>query len=190
MQDFSLWFQTGLEHILDLDGYDHICYVVALAIIYSFNSWKPLLIQVTAFTLGHSLSLAASVLEIVKMPQNIIEILIPITIIVTCLMNIFNVENNKSSQRLNYGMALFFGLIHGLGFSYLLKAMLGRTESVVAPLFAFNVGLEVGQIIIVTLVLFVTLVIQKTALLSLIRWKQVISSIVLLISLQLLLGRF
>lgn len=190
MEDFSLWFQTGLDHILDLDGYDHICYVVALAIIYSFNSWKPLLIQITAFTVGHSLSLAASVLDVVKMPQSLIERLIPITIIITCLINIINEGNKKLAQRSNYVMALFFGLIHGLGFSYLLKAMLGRTESVVAPLFAFNVGLEVGQIVIVGLVLLATLVIQKTAIIPLARWVQIVSGIVLFISLQLLFGRF
>jgi ABC-type antimicrobial peptide transport system permease subunit len=189
MQDFFLWFQTGLEHILDIEGYDHICYVVALAIMYHLQDWKALLIQITAFTVGHSLSLAASVFNVVNIPQHIIEILIPITIIITCVVNILAIAKQQSAQRLNYGLALFFGLIHGLGFSYLLKAMLGKSESVAQPLFAFNLGLEIGQLLIVALALGLTFILQKFKIFPLLRWQQLVSGLVLLIALQLLIGR-
>ncbi len=147
----------GLEHILDLDGYDHICYIVALAIMFSWQDWRGLLFQITAFTVGHSLSLALSVLNLLHFPQQWIEILIPITILMTCLNNIgANLRKNYFFQNTNFTMALSFGLIHGLGFSYQLKMLLGKNENVLFPLFSFNVGLEIGQIIIVSIVLFLT----------------------------------
>lgn len=190
MQDFLLWFETGLTHILDLAGYDHICYVSALAILYTFHDWKKLLIQITAFTIGHSLSLAASVLEVVKVPQSIVEIIIPITIIITCIVNLINTyRTDIQAAKWNYILALIFGLIHGLGFSYLLKAMLGTSESIIAPLFAFNVGLEIGQIIIVGIVLFLTYSIEKLNLVKPTRWIQGVSITVLLIALNLLIER-
>ncbi len=190
MQDFFLWLETGITHILDLNGYDHICYVVALAIMYSFRTWKPLLILITAFTLGHSLSLAASALNIVKVPQNIIEIIIPLTIIITCLINLRSHFNQQAfAQKANYGVALFFGLIHGLGFSYLLKSMLGKSQNILAPLFSFNVGLEIGQLVIVSIVLILTFIIEKSNLFAISYWKKGISISILLIAVKLLLDR-
>jgi hypothetical protein len=190
MQDFQLWFQTGMEHILDFAGYDHICYVVALAIVYHFRTWRPLLIQVTAFTIGHSLSLAASVFDVVRVPQNVIEIIIPITIMVTCAINMINtVQHQAFAKKANYALALLFGLIHGLGFSYLLKAMLGKEESVVSPLFAFNIGLEAGQIAIVLVVLSLSFLVEKTKIIKSSLWIQSISLSVFAIALQLLVER-
>jgi HupE / UreJ protein len=190
MQDFQLWFQTGIEHILDFAGYDHICYVVALAIIYHFRTWRPLLIQITAFTIGHSLSLAASVLNIVKIPQTIIEIIIPITIIITCVINLIHtIPYGTFARNANFGLALCFGLIHGLGFSYLLKSMLGSAENITAPLLAFNIGLEVGQILIVSVVLCLSFMIEKSKIIKLSLWIQATSCLVLLIALRLLVER-
>jgi hypothetical protein len=189
MQDFQLWFQMGIEHILDFDGYDHICYIAALAILYNFQTWKPLLILITAFTIGHSLSLAASVLNVVKVPQNIIEIIIPLTIITTCLLNLKNIQVQHINQKANYGLALTFGLIHGLGFSYLLKSMLGTSEEILSPLFAFNVGLEVGQIVIVSAVLIITFILEKSNIFNLNYWRKGVSIAVLLIALKLLVER-
>jgi hypothetical protein len=191
MQDFSLWLETGMTHILDINGYDHICYVVALAIMYSFRTWKPLLFLITAFTLGHSLSLGASTLNIVKVPQNIIEIIIPLTIIVTCILNLRNHFNQEAfAQKANYGLALFFGLIHGLGFSYLLKSMLGKSENILAPLFSFNLGLEIGQLIIVFIVLILTFFVKKSNTLRVDFWQKGISVLVLLVALKLFVERF
>ncbi len=190
MEDFQLWFQMGMEHILDFAGYDHICYVVALAIVYHFRTWKPLLIQVTAFTIGHSLSLAASVFDIVKVPQTIIEIIIPITIMITCGINIFNTFRVQAfAKKANYALALLFGLVHGLGFSYLLKAMLGKEESIVSPLFAFNIGLEAGQIAILLIVLSFTFLTEKIKLIKPNFLIQFVSFVVFAIALHLLLER-
>ena len=142
MHDFWLWFTIGLQHILDVNGYDHICYVTALAVLFPINEWRKLLVLVTAFTIGHSLTLAISVLNVISLPQKLIECLIPVTIIATCIYNVFSAKNPPKRVSLNYFLALIFGLIHGMGFSYLLKSLLGREESRVGPLFSFNVGLR------------------------------------------------
>lgn len=190
MSDFSLWFSTGLAHILDLEGYDHICYVVALAIMFSWRAWKPLLILVTAFTIGHSLSLALSIFEVVKIPQESVEFFIPLTIAVTCLSNLYAIyQGNIRFNKGNYVIALLFGLIHGLGFSYLLKMMLGKEENAFFPLLSFNLGLEFGQAVIVTMTVFLTFAVVEVVQIPKKIWQTVVSISVLCISLFLLIGR-
>ena len=163
MNEFWLWFNTGTEHILDWNGYDHILYVIALCALFSVKEWRKLLVLITAFTVGHSLTLAVSVLNIFSVKQSYIEVLIPLTILITCACNIFYRNRQVSQSRsanynysLNYILALLFGFIHGMGFSYLLKSMLGKEESVVFPLLSFNLGLEFGQLIIVSVMLLVS----------------------------------
>lgn len=150
--------ELGFDHILDPQGYDHILFVVALCAIYLIQDWKKVLILVTAFTIGHSLTLALSSLKIVNISASLVEKLIPITIILTCIYNIWKARTNLPSKQstvreekvmANYVLALGFGLIHGLGFSNFFKAMLGRDESIVMPLLSFNIGVELGQIVIV-----------------------------------------
>ncbi len=154
MSDFSLWFETGLWHIADWQAYDHILFLLVLCGMYQWRDWKALLVLVTAFTLGHSLTLALSVLDILTVPAAYIEFAIPLTILLTSLYNLSKLNRKVGKgDALRYGMALFFGLIHGLGFSYLLKSMLGRQTDLLLPLFAFNIGLEVGQLLILVLVL-------------------------------------
>src|ERR1035437_2592049 len=119
MQNFWLWFSTGLQHILDFNGYDHICYVAALTVLFPLSEWKKLLILITAFTIGHSLTLALSVFNFISPPQKIIECLIPLTILATCVYNITSRNNLQKSVTFNYVLALIFGFIHGMGFSYL-----------------------------------------------------------------------
>jgi hypothetical protein len=146
---FSTYLNLGFDHILDLNGYDHILFVVVLCAIYKVLEWRKVLILVTAFTIGHSITLALSALDLVTVNADLIEFLIPLTILITALYNV--IGKRKQGQRINtnYFMALFFGFIHGLGFSNYFKALLGKEESIVAPLLAFNIGVELGQIIIV-----------------------------------------
>jgi hypothetical protein len=149
MQDFPLYFELGWQHILDWRGYDHILFVMVLCGSYSLTEWKKVLILVTAFTLGHSITLALSVLNLINVNSALIEFLIPVTIVITAVSNILNKKATKTGVNFKYILALFFGLIHGMGFSNYLKALLGNTSSILAELFAFNVGLEFGQILIV-----------------------------------------
>ena len=154
MKDFWLWFSTGVEHIADFAGYDHILFVALLAIAYSFKAWKPLLLMVTAFTIGHSVSLALSVTTQLYIKTEVIEFLIALSIFITAVYNLVSLRKREQEQsKFLYLVVVFFGLIHGLGFSFLLKAMLDKEESVAFPLISFNLGLEVGQMIIVLAVL-------------------------------------
>lgn len=157
MQNFSLYFNLGIEHITSLEGNDHILFLLALCARYLLKDWKKLLILVTAFTLGHCITLALSVLQIISFKTSLIEFLIPLTIIITAILNL-NVKNFnfKSKFPFIYFLALFFGLIHGLGFSNYLKSLLGKNESIVGQLFAFNIGLEVGQLVIVAFIMLVS----------------------------------
>ena len=169
MNEFWLWFNTGTEHILDWNGYDHILYVMALCVLFSVKEWKKLLILVTAFTIGHSLTLAVSALNIFTMKQGIIEVLIPLTILFTCIVNLYykrlnsvqRDNRNPKNYTFNYALALLFGFIHGMGFSYLLRSMLGKEESVIFPLLSFNLGLELGQLIIVAVMLLFSIFLTR-----------------------------
>jgi hypothetical protein len=161
MSTFKAYFLEGLDHILDINGYDHILFVLALAAIYLMRDWRKVLILITAFTIGHSITLALSTLDYVKINPELIEFLIPVTIFITAFANLFKKERDLKSSgnmQLNYIFALLFGLIHGLGFSNYLKAILGKNSSIVMELLAFNVGLEVGQIIIVLVFLVLSFI--------------------------------
>ncbi|MFN3665010.1 MAG: HupE/UreJ family protein [Sediminibacterium sp.] len=160
MDQFLAYFEVGFGHIVSRSlGVDHILFIVALAIRYQFSDWKKLLVLVTAFTIGHSITLALSVFNIVNYSIAWIEFLIPVTIVITAISNFFVTKFNfKSRFPLIYFFALFFGLIHGLGFSNYLKSMLGRQSSIIWELFAFNVGLEVGQLVIVLAMLIISFI--------------------------------
>ena len=158
MSDFGLWFLTGLKHIADLKGYDHILYLLVLCGIYEFRDAKRLVVLITAFTAGHSVTLVLSTLDAIRIDSAWIEFLIPVTIVLTALSNLTKSENpSVKSFRRRYAGALFFGLIHGMGFSFLLKSMLGSEEQILMPLLAFNLGIEAGQILIVLGILLFSL---------------------------------
>jgi hypothetical protein len=162
MNDFGLWFSTGMEHISDLGAYDHILFVTLLVLAYPIKDWRKLVILITAFTLGHSLSLALSIYTDQTLSSSVIEFLIALSILVTALFQLVNHKKTDFfSRRSIYLMVLLFGFIHGMGFSFLLKAMLGKEVSVFLPLLYFNLGLEFGQLIIVAIVLVFSLFITK-----------------------------
>ena len=159
MNNFGLYFEIGYKHIADLRGIDHILFVMALCIRYQFSDWRKILILVTAFTIGHSITLALSVFNLVQYSMKWIEFLIPVTILITSVSNLFVKKFVfKSKFPLIYYLALFFGLIHGLGFSSYLKSLLGSENNVVSQLLAFNLGLEAGQLLIVTVVLLISFI--------------------------------
>jgi len=159
MNDFGLYFQIGYEHIANLRGIDHILFVAALCLRYQFTDWRKILILVTAFTIGHSITLALSVFNVVSYSVKWIEFLIPVTIVITAISNVFVKKFVfKSKFPIIYFFALFFGLVHGLGFSSYLKSLLGSDHNVVWQLLAFNLGLEAGQIMIVTGILLISFI--------------------------------
>src|SRR5690606_22255662 len=128
MSEFQLYFGLGKDHILDPNGYDHILFVIALCIVYTLREWKKVLILVTAFTVGHSVTLALATLEVISVNASLIEFLIPVTIFITAASNIFRTQEGATvrAMQLNYAYAMIFGLIHGMGFSNYLRSILGR----------------------------------------------------------------
>lgn len=172
MNDFRLYLETGFQHIANWRGNasilqqlasiptsDHILFLIALTIRYQFADWKKILILITAFTIGHSITLALSVLNILSYSVNWIEFLIPVTILITAFSNLFVKKFVfKTKFPAIYYMALFFGLIHGLGFSNYLKSILGKDQNIISQLLAFNLGLEMGQILIVFIILILSFV--------------------------------
>ncbi|MDH4089876.1 MAG: HupE/UreJ family protein [Cyclobacteriaceae bacterium] len=181
MSEFRLYFSLGKDHILDyVNGYDHILFVIVLCALYISRDWKKVLILVTAFTIGHSTTLALSTLNVITVKGELVEFLIPLTIFITAVSNLFKNENNISDRavQMNYFYAAFFGLIHGLGFSNYLRSILRKDESIVTQLFAFNLGLEVGQIIVVVLFMSISFILVDLFGLNRRDWKMVISSAV------------
>lgn len=189
--EFRIYVELGFRHIADLAGYDHILFVMALAIPFGIRDWRKLAILTTAFTVGHSLTLALATLRLVSVPSQLVETLIPATILYTALDAYIAAtpqrpENAVTVKR--YGVALLFGLIHGLGFSTYLRALLGSEESISLPLLAFNVGLEIGQLVILSIVLAVGAVVVP-AILQRRRWVQLLVGVTGGLALMLLIQR-
>ncbi|MEM9932742.1 MAG: HupE/UreJ family protein [Bacteroidota bacterium] len=161
MDSFGFYIKLGFDHISDFAGYDHMLFLVALCAIYRIHQWKSILVLVTAFTIGHSVTLVLSSLDIVTIPSNIIEFLIPVTIFLTALNNVIGTNPAEVGGKMNknYAMALFFGFIHGMGFSNYFKALLMDSSSVLMPLLGFNIGIELGQILVVFFIIIIAYVI-------------------------------
>jgi hypothetical protein len=179
MNSFELYFGLGKDHILDYaNGYDHILFVIVLCALYVVRDWKKVLILITSFTIGHSITLALATLDVIRFNATLIEFLIPLTIFITAVSNLFRSEAavERSSVQINYLFALFFGLIHGLGFSNYLREILGQQQSITVPLLAFNLGLEFGQIIVVAIFMAISFLLVDLLTLNRRDWKMIISS--------------
>lgn len=183
MQDFTFYFQLGIEHILTLDAMDHILFVTALCLRYLWTDWKKVVILVTAFTIGHSITLALSALNYVSFSTAWIEFLIPLTIAATCINNITQPAATQQKRLpLIYFFALFFGLIHGLAFAGQFLSLEGK-EGLVSHLLAFNIGIEVAQLLVVVVILFLSWVIVQLLKIPRIGWLRVASAVILVFSL-------
>ena len=189
MQDFLFYLQLGWEHIISKDALDHQLFILALIAIFSFRDWKKVLILVTAFTIGHSLTLVLSALDVFRFPSDWVEFLIPCTIVFTALDNIIFSKNEKKLIQLNYYLALLFGLIHGMGFANSVRMMLASEQDITLPLFGFNVGLELGQIIVVAIALFIHYIFSQVLKLSNKIWIYIISVPIFIFALKMALER-
>ena len=148
MHSISLYVQLGIDHITDIAGFDHILFLIALCAVYKLKQWRSLLVLVTAFTVGHSVTLALSSFSVIVVASNVIEFLIPVTILVTAINNVFVHRDSSAALVIgrDYVMALFFGFIHGMGFSNYFRALLMDDSSIFAPLLGFNLGIEIAQL--------------------------------------------
>jgi hypothetical protein len=190
MKDFIFYFKIGWSHIMSLDATDHLFFITVLAIIYTVADWKKVLVLVTAFTVGHALTLFMSVLNMINVKSEMVEFLIPCTILITAMMNLFMQKQQSVSHTIQYAIALGFGLIHGLGYANYIRMMLSADQQLVWGLFSFNLGLEAGQIVVVGLVLLTVWGSSRIHANAHRRWVIFVSSFVLLFALKLAIERF
>ena len=189
MQDFIFYLKLGWEHIISLDALDHQLFVLVLVAAYSYSEWRKILILVTAFTIGHSVTLALSTLDIIRIPSDWVEFLIPLTILITAFDNILMRNQPKNLMQLNYYLALIFGLIHGMGFANTARMTLAQEQNIFTPLLGFNIGLELGQVVVVTLILLIEFLLIKFFKLKKVYWMVFASFITLLISWKICIER-
>jgi hypothetical protein len=189
MQDFGFYFDLGWEHIISWSALDHLLFIAALSAIYLLSDWKQVLILVTAFTIGHSITLVLSVLDVVRFNSSWVEFLIPCTIVITAISNLFQKKFTPKTIRVNYFLALFFGLIHGMGFANALRPMLARDQNLGWALFGFNVGLEAGQIIVVIILLLIGFILIRLFKINRRDWVIFLSASVFSIALKMAIER-
>ncbi|MGB3466614.1 MAG: HupE/UreJ family protein [Cyclobacteriaceae bacterium] len=192
MTPFELYLETGFHHILDIRGYDHILFVVVLCAAFEPDAWKKIIGLVTSFTIGHSITLILASKELISVNSDLTELLIAVTILMAAIGNFFRKPTyflHEKTFSVNFLFAGGAGLIHGLGFSGFLKALLGAEESIVTPLFAFNIGLEFGQIIIVFVYMLISFITISIFGVSQHKWRFFLSAAVAGIALTLILDR-
>ena len=153
---FSTYFDLGIRHIADINAYDHMVFLLALIAVYQLIDLKKIVLLVTAFTLGHSITLILATLDLLKVDTKYIEFLIPITILITAITNLIQGRGKgKGAMGWKYFLAVFFGLIHGMGFSNYLRALISKEQDVFVPMLGFNLGVEAGQLVIVLVILVI-----------------------------------
>jgi hypothetical protein len=187
--DFLFYFELGWSHIVSLNALDHQLFILALIAVYTSRQIKPILILVTAFTIGHSVTLALSALDIIRFDSTWVEFLIPCTIFITAVTNLIKNGPKPKAVQLNYYLALFFGLIHGMGFANSVRMMLAKDQYIGWGLFGFNLGLEVGQLIFVALTMLVSGVVLYFFKIRQRDWVIFVSAAVFALALQMALQR-
>lgn len=190
MDNFIFFLKEGLFHVLDWNAYDHVLFLIALAVVYDFKNWKKVLLLISLFTIGHTLTLILAAYKVVSVNLNWIEFLIPVTIITTALVNILYAKSTTKNTKTNTNLffALFFGLIHGLAFASGFRMLIGKSNSKLIPLLEFALGIELAQIITVFIILILGFIFQTIFRFSKRDWILIISSIVIGVTLPILKG--
>lgn len=191
MTEFWIYFEIGLRHILNIHAYDHILFLIALSVPYAFKDWKRLLLLITIFTIGHTLSLLLSVFGVIFIKGNLIEFLIPMTILIVAIFNLFTAGKSSKQESISVigFVTLFFGIIHGLGFSNYFKTLvIGTNQSKLLPISEVALGIESAQIIIVFIVLILSYIVQTFFRFSKRDWTLVMSAFVIGVVLPMIIG--
>jgi hypothetical protein len=190
MSQFWLYFKLGLDHVLDIHAYDHVMFLIALMVPYAFKDWKRIFLLVSLFTLGHTLSLILSVFGAVVIAPKYVEFLIPITILITAIFHLFTAGKSSRKESISFVavVTLFFGIIHGLGFSNYFNSILpGSAADKLLPLLEFALGIEASQIIVVFVVLVISYIAQMFFRFSKRDWALVLSAFIIGVVLPMLI---
>jgi len=188
MDNFIFFLKQGLFHVLDWNAYDHVLFLIALVVVYEFRNWKKVFWLISLFTIGHTFTLLLAAYKMVSVNSNWIEFLIPVTIIITAIVNILFAKNISKNSKTNVNLffALFFGLIHGLAFAGGFRMLIGKSSSKLLPLLEFALGIELAQIIIVFIILLLGFIFQTIFRFSKRDWILIVSSIVIGVAIPLL----
>ncbi|MCK8480982.1 HupE/UreJ family protein [Psychroserpens algicola] len=180
IDNFLSNFQDGVYHVMNIKAYDHILFLIVLAVPYVFKDWKRILLLVTIFTLGHCISLGLTTYDVINVNARLIEFLIPLTILVVALFNVFTAGKKSHGTKVGllFFATLFFGLIHGLGFVGTFEKMISSSENKILALLEIGLGIEVGQLVMVFIVIFLGFLCQTIFRFSKRDWVMVISAIV------------
>uniref|UniRef100_UPI00404A91D5 HupE/UreJ family protein n=1 Tax=Flavobacterium sp. TaxID=239 RepID=UPI00404A91D5 len=190
MSQFWLYFKLGLDHVLDIHAYDHVMFLIALMVPYAFKDWKRVFLLVSLFTIGHSLTLFLSVFGVIAINASYVEFLIPITILITAVFHLFTAGKSSKNESISFIaiVTLFFGIIHGLGFSNYFNAILpGSAADKLLPLLEFALGIEAAQIIVVFIVLILAYIVQTFFRFSKRDWALVMSAFIIGVVLPMLI---
>jgi HupE / UreJ protein len=190
MEDFVFYFKIGWQHIINKEALDHIFFIIALSAIYMLKDWRQVLVLVTAFTVGHTVTLVLSTLQLVVVPSGWVEFLIPCTIVGTAVSNLFQKTFTHRAIRINYFLALFFGLIHGLAFANTLRMILSSDQNFALSMFSFSVGLELGQILIVFCILLLAQLFIGFLHVNRREWVLFVSAVVFGLAMEMAVQRF
>lgn len=190
MDDLTLYFRLGLTHVLDFKAYDHMLFLAALTLPYVIKQWKNLLLMITCFTLGHTLTLSLAAYDLLSAKEAYIEFLIPFTIFCTALFNILKGVKVASDSKIALLIAFCFGWIHGLGFSYYLQMLLEGNDNKLLPLLEFSLGIEVAQALVVIGILCAYILVNAIFKVSRRDWILVGSAFILGITFILLHNRY
>ena len=189
VEEFQMYFNLGLKHVLDWKAYDHVLFLIVLSVFYSFKDWKKILWLTTAFTLGHSLTLALSAYDILYIKMNIIEFRLPLTILITAIYNLITMQKPLKSIKITIFLSFIFGLIHGLGFSSYFKILVDDTSNKLIPLLEFAIGIEIAQVMIVMAILIMSFSVINILKRKKRDWVLVISSVVIGVVIPMLIER-
>lgn len=192
MQDFIFYIKMGLNHVLDFKAYDHILFLIALALPFAIKNWKKVLLLATIFTISHCLSLFWSAYGILAMNVDLIEFLIPVTILCTALFNLIYVQSNSKNQSLGLHIfaTAFFGLIHGFGFSNYFNMLIAEEEEKLPALLGFATGIEISQVLIVLSVLGISFLAQSVVKIKPASFATIGSILIILITIPMLIDTF
>ncbi len=190
MQNLGFYFHLGWDHIIAWNALDHLLFVLVLSAMYLVSDWKKVLILITAFTIGHALTLILSILDVFRIDEKLTEFLIPCTIIITALFNLLEKDIKPRSLQRNYFLAFFFGLIHGMGFANFIRFFMAKDDSIGRSLLGFNLGLEAGQVVVVAGILILGYIVVNRAGLKQKWWMRILSAAALLIALKMAWERF
>ena len=191
MSEFWIYLQIGFKLVLDLQGYDHMLFLAALMVPYTFKDWKKILLLISVFTIGHTIALMLSVYKVLTIKTEIVEFLIPVTILITALYSLFTAgkANKLDSAGATVLITAFFGIIHGHGFAnYFNDILAGEPDDKLLPLLEFALGIEFAQAVVVLIVLILAYIAQTFFRFSKRDWALVMSAFVAGVVLPMIIG--